>query len=83
MGWDLARQASHDERSERDKTGNLYLYQPASRRVYTPIELAALIGDGLLDTVESGVGLVILLGQLLGDAFQSSNATIVVFLSAY
>ena len=41
---------------------------PTSQRVYAPIDLAALLGDGLLDAVKAGVGLAVLLGQLLGDA---------------
>lgn len=73
-----ARQAGQDERSKRNKAGNLHPNQPASQRVYAPIELAALLGDGLLDAIKAGVGLAVLLGQLLGDAFQPSNTTIVV-----
>ena len=75
---DSARQAGQNERSKRDKASNLHPYQPASQRVDAPIDLAALLGDGLLDAVKAGVGLAILLGQLLGDAFQPSNAAVVV-----
>ena len=68
------RQAGQDERSERDKAGNLHPNQPASQRVYAPLDLAALLSYGLLDTVKAGVGLAVLLGQLLGDAFQPSTS---------
>ena len=78
LGWGLAREAGQDERSKRDKASNLHPYQPASQRVYAPIDLATLLGYGLLDAVKAGVSLAVLLGQLLGNAFEPSNAAIMV-----